>query len=205
MDIVKIKQQQLDQLYEPYKKANNNCLLYCSGHTNIVFGEGNPNADIMFIGEAPGKDEDLQGRPFIGRSGKLLNKALEQAHIKREDVFVTNIVKCRPPNNKTPIIEQINECTFNLLRNQIKIIQPTIICTLGSIAAQVILKNKELKITKARGSLVSKGNFFIIPIYHPAYVLRNKSAEFQWFEDLKMINYALTKIQKESFSNINSK
>lgn len=187
------KQKQLEDLYQPYKKSSSQCLLYCSGHNNIVFGEGNPNADIMFIGEAPGKDEDLQGRPFVGRSGKLLTKALTEVGINRNDVFITNIVKCRPPHNKTPVINHISECTLNLLRQQIKIIQPKIICTLGSIPAQVLLQDSTLKITKIRGTLVSKGKLFIIPIYHPAYILRNKSLESLWINDLKATKATLDK------------
>jgi DNA polymerase len=181
------KQEQLNALYQPFNKQSSECILYCSGHTHIVFGEGNPNADIMFIGEAPGKDEDIQGRPFVGRSGKLLTQVLHNAGIKREDVFITNIVKCRPPFNKTPIIKDIPKSTLNLLRKQIQIIQPKILVTLGSIAAKVILNEQHLKITHARGKIFTKGNFKIISIYHPAYILRNQNLKKIWEQDIHTI------------------
>ena len=171
MEIKKLKQFQLDQLYKPYEKCMQ-CPLGSLGRTRVVFGEGNPDANLMLIGEAPGKNEDLQGKPFIGRSGKLLNSALERAGISREQTFITNIVKCRPPNNRTPRPQEIRTCKSLLLLGQIKIIQPSIICTLGSAATQGLLGQK-VKITQARGIKHLFQGITIIPTYHPAYTLRN--------------------------------
>ena len=169
------KQQLLDQLYAPYKKCLQ-CPLGSLGRTNVVFGDGNPDANIMFIGEGPGQDEDTQGKPFVGRSGKLLNTIFDLLHIKRQDVFITNIVKCRPPNNRKPLPNESNTCKNLLLLKQIKIIQPKVICTLGSSALQGLLDNyDEIKITKIHGKPIEHAfkGITIIPAYHPAYVLRN--------------------------------
>ena len=148
------------------------CPLGNLGRTQVVFGQGNPDADLMFVGEGPGKDEDIQGKPFVGRSGQLLNRVFELLHIQRSEVFITNIVKCRPPNNRKPLPIESKTCKSILLLNQIKIIQPQVICTLGSAAIQSLLE-KEVKITKIRGSEYSLGSIPIIPTYHPAYILRN--------------------------------
>ncbi|HJM68595.1 MAG TPA: uracil-DNA glycosylase [Candidatus Babeliales bacterium] len=160
--------------------------LVIPGCTNIVFGEGPANADIMIIGEAPGKDEDEQGRPFVGRSGKLLTKALESVGLKREDVYITNIVKTRPPNNRTPSKQEI-ENGRNLLLEQIKIIQPKVICTLGACALRGLNSDtipKPLRITKLRGSTFSYNVAKLLPTLHPAYILRNPSAADLFREDL---------------------
>src|SRR5579872_2582777 len=133
MDPKSYKQQLLDQLYAPYRNCTM-CPLGTLGRTNVVFGEGNPDADLLFIGEGPGAAEDAQGRPFVGRSGKLLTKTLEGLGIKREDVFITNIVKCRPPENRAPTPVEAGICTNLFLYNQIKIIRPKVICVLGATA-----------------------------------------------------------------------
>lgn len=172
MDTKTYKQQLLNDLYAPYTKCLK-CPLGFLGRTNVVFGEGNPNADIMFIGEGPGREEDEQGRPFVGKSGQLLNKTFELAGINRADVFITNIVKCRPPNNRKPLPEESNACKKLLLKNQLKIILPKIICTLGAVAIQGLLEDYTLKITKIRGKMINWDNFTILPTYHPAYILRN--------------------------------
>jgi uracil-DNA glycosylase family 4 len=181
------KQQLLDQLYAPYKKCLQ-CPLGSLGRTNVVFGQGNPDAALMFIGEGPGQDEDRQGKPFVGRSGKLLNTIFDLLHVKREDVFITNIVKCRPPNNRKPLPNESNTCKNLLLLKQIKIIQPKIICTLGSSALQGLLDNyDEIKITKIHGKPIEhafKGTT-IIPAYHPAYVLRNPKEFEALFSDIE--------------------
>lgn len=171
METKEYKQKLLDQLYEPYKKCLK-CPLGSLGRTNVVFGEGNPNAAIIFIGEGPGKDEDSQGRPFVGKSGQLLNQLFALAGIDRSSVFITNIVKCRPPNNRTPLPNEMETCKNLLLLKQIKIIRPKIICTLGSAALQGLL-NQSFKITQVRGSILSFENIIVIPTYHPAYILRN--------------------------------
>lgn len=166
------KQQQLNTLYEPYKKCIE-CPLGNLGRTNVVFGSGNPDAKLMLIGEAPGKEEDLLNSPFVGKSGQLLNKALSAAGINREDIFITNVVKCRPPKNRNPTPAESTTCTNLLLFNQIKIIDPLVICTLGSIAAQTLLKIKNVKITKIHGCTYDIEARTIMPTFHPAYMLRN--------------------------------
>lgn len=170
------KQKELEILHQKYKNCQN-CPLAQLGRKNIVFGEGNPNAKLIIIGEGPGEKEDTLCKPFIGRSGQLLTKILEQAGLKREDVFITNVVKCRPPKNRCPKPEEIEICTKLLLFNQIKIIEPKIICVLGMTPIKALLGNKinnlPIKMTKIRGQIFKKDNFTIIPTYHPAYILRN--------------------------------
>jgi len=152
----------------------------------VVFGEGNPNSKIMFIGEAPGREEDLQGKPFVGRSGELLTKMIENVlNVKREQVYISNIVKCRPPQNRDPEIEEVESCKPYLLK-QIEIIKPKVIVTLGRIAFKYLLNN-ETPITKARGNLYSFKGIKVIPTYHPSYLLRNPSKKKEAFVDLKFI------------------
>jgi DNA polymerase len=171
MNIKLYKQQLLDALYAPYKKCME-CPLGTQGRMQVVFGEGNPDARLMIIGEAPGRDEDEQGRPFVGRSGRLLSKIITSANLERSEIFITNIVKCRPPNNRKPAPLESKTCKALLLLNQIKIIQPRVICTLGASALEGLLET-EVKITKMRGKPIAFGEITIIPAYHPAYVLRN--------------------------------
>jgi len=185
MDPKLFKQGLLDELYEPYRQCYA-CPLGLLGRKHIVFGEGNPDADIMFIGEAPGRDEDNQGRPFVGRSGMLLNKALVNAGIKREDVFIANIVKCRPPNNRPPAPLEATTCKGILLHKQIKIIRPSIICTLGSCALNNLF-DKVFPITKTRGTLLPYQDTIVIPTFHPAYILRNPAEQPTFFNDILLI------------------
>jgi uracil-DNA glycosylase family 4 len=153
---------------------------------NVVFGEGNPTTKIMFIGEAPGREEDIQGKPFVGRSGEILTKMIENVlNIKREEVYITNIVKCRPPQNRDPKIEEIESCKPYLLK-QIEIINPKIIVTLGRIAFKYLLNN-ETPITKARGNLYDFMGIKVIPTFHPSYLLRNPSKKKEALIDLKFI------------------
>jgi len=170
MNATTYKQRLLNTLYKPYKECKG-CHFNMSAATQIVFGEGNPESKILFIGEAPGREEDIQGRPFVGRSGKLLNRILEAAGTPREKVFITNIVKCRPPNNRRPLPAEI-ETSRPLLMGQIKIIRPKVICTLGSAALEGLL-DKQVQITKVRGKPITWHNITILPTYHPAYILRN--------------------------------
>lgn len=185
MDQKQFKQQLLDALYEPYKKCLL-CPLGFLGRTTVVFGEGNPDADILFIGEAPGKDEDIQGRPFVGRSGQLLNRALGLVGIQRSDVYITNIVKCRPPQNRAPLPDEAGTCMNLFLSNQIKIIRPRVICTLGSIALSNLL-GKPVSITKIRGIPIHQDSLIILPTYHPAYILRNQQQGAAWMKDFTLI------------------
>lgn len=151
--------------------------------TQAVLGEGNPNSSIMFIGEAPGEEEDKQGRPFVGRAGQLLTKAIESTGYKRNDVYIANINKCRPPNNRTPTIEEQEAC-FPYLKRQIEIINPSVLCLLGATAYRGIFK-KETKITKERGNVLEYDGKKVYITYHPAYVLRNPKEEPTFFEDIK--------------------
>ena len=145
------------------------CPLATQGRNTVVFGEGNPDARLMFIGEGPGRDEDLQGRPFVGRAGKLLNKIIEAMGLKREDVYISNVVKCRPPGNRTPLPEESNTCRSLLLFKQIDIIKPEVICTLGATAAQGLF-NRDLKISRIRGTFQDLNGIAVMPTFHPAFL-----------------------------------
>jgi len=185
-NIKKIKEELLEILYLPYKKCMS-CPLATQGRTHVVFGEGNADARIMLIGEAPGAQEDELARPFVGASGKLLTHLLQKAGISRPEIFITNIVKCRPPNNRRPTPQESGICKNILLKKQIEIIQPTVIGTLGSCALEELLEGT-YKITQVRGKkLVYKDTITVIPTYHPAYILRNRTAEPDLFHDLKTI------------------
>ena len=142
---------------------------------NLVFGEGNPDAKLMLIGEAPGEDEDLSGRPFVGRAGQLLDRILESVSIRRDDIYITNIVKYRPPGNRNPKPEEI-AASEPLLLEQIKLIRPQIIGTLGNIATQYFLQTKD-GITRTRGNWYEWHGIKLMPLYHPAYLLRNPSRQ----------------------------
>lgn len=157
---------------------------------NLVFGEGSPNAQLMLIGEAPGEDEDLQGRPFVGRAGQLLDRILESVGIHREDIYITNIVKHRPPGNRNPRPEEI-AASEPVLLEQIKLIRPQIIGPLGNIATQHFLDTKD-GITRTRGQSSDWHGIKVVPLFHPAYLLRNPSRQRgspKWlmWEDMKAI------------------
>jgi len=154
--------------------------------TNVVFGEGNTNADIMFVGEAPGSNEDASGKPFVGRSGELLTKMIENVLLmKRDDVYITNIVKCRPIDNAEPTPTQAHTCQPYLLK-QIELIKPKLIIALGATAYHY-LSGDETNISKVRGTVHQQNGYTLIPTYHPSYLLRNPSAKKEVFEDLKLI------------------
>ncbi len=138
----------------------------------------------MFIGEGPGRDEDLQGKPFVGRSGKLLSAVLEKNDIPEDDIYISNIVKCRPPNNRNPLPIESKTCKNLLLFKQIKIIQPKVICTLGSVAIKELLE-RPVSITKERGQPIKINQTIILPTYHPAYILRNNNNLEIFFLDIK--------------------
>lgn len=191
MDKKEFKQKLLNELYAPYRHCPN-CLVDTLACTQLVTGEGNADAEVMFIGEAPGKDEDEQGRPFVGRSGKLLTELLKNAHLDRKDVFITNLVKCRPPENRTPTPSEV-KAYKPLLLDEIKIVRPKIICTLGSSALQGLLE-RPISITQVRGKPLDYHGILLIPTYHPAYVLRNRPAEKDFQHDLLTITHHLKKI-----------
>jgi len=164
------------------------CPLHQS-RTNTVFGVGNLNADILFIGEAPGEQEDLSGTPFVGRAGQLLDKYLYAVDIPRESVYITNILKCRPPKNRDPLPPEEDSC-IQFLRRQLLLIQPKIIVCLGRIAAQRLI-SPEFKITKEHGIWIEKGNYLITAVYHPALLLRDPRRKAEMLEDMKRIKERL--------------
>lgn len=141
----------------------------CDGRTQTVFGVGNPHARVMFIGEAPGKNEDLQGEPFVGAAGHYLNELLGCAGLRREDVFIANVLKCRPPGNRDPRPEEIQTCT-PYLREQTRTIDPEVLVTLGKFSTQFILKT-QVGITRLHGRVQRAGKFLVFPVFHPAAAL----------------------------------
>lgn len=153
--------------------------------TNLVFGEGNSNAKLVFVGEAPGGDEDIQGRPFVGRAGQLLTRIIDAMGLKRSDVYICNILKCRPPGNRNPRPEEINECEPFLIK-QLEVIKPRVICALGTFAAHTLLQ-KDVPITLLRGKFHAYHGIQLMPTYHPAYLLRNPGAKKQVWEDVQKI------------------
>ena len=155
------------------------------GRKNIVFGEGNPHAELVFVGEAPGADEDDQGRPFVGRAGKLLTKIIEAMKLGRQDVYICNILKCRPPGNRNPAPGEIAACEPFLVK-QLEAIRPKVICALGTFAAQTLLKS-DVDISLRRGRFHRYHNIPLMPTYHPAYLLRNPSQKRQVWEDVQKI------------------
>ena len=164
------------------------CKLHRTRHT-LVFGEGNEKAKLMLIGEGPGYDEDVQGRPFVGKAGQLLTKILQSIHFQREEVYITNIIKCRPPQNRNPEPGEI-ECCHPFLLKQISAIQPQIICALGTFAAQTLLKT-DTKISALRGRFYDLAGMKVLPTYHPAYLLRNPERKREVWEDMKKISERL--------------
>ena len=157
----------------------------CQNRTKIVFGIGNKNADIMFIGEGPGADEDKQGIPFVGKAGKLMDKAFEGLGIERGNVYIANIVKCRPPSNRVPEDDEASAC-LNYLRNQVILVKPKIIVLLGSTALKNIL-GKEYSITSARGSWLERKGILYMPTWHPAALLRDENKKIDFIKDLKQV------------------
>ena len=158
----------------------------------VVFGSGNINADLVFVGEAPGYDEDIQGLPFVGKAGQLLTKIIESIELKRESVYICNVLKCRPPGNRNPLPDEISNCGSYLLR-QISLIRPKIICALGTFAAQTLLKT-DRPISSLRGKFHDYGDCKLICTFHPAYLLRNPEEKRKVWEDMKMIRMELQKL-----------
>jgi DNA polymerase len=166
------------------------CKLSGLGRTQVVFGTGSPTADLMFVGEAPGADEDEQGMPFVGKSGQLLTKIIEAIDLKREDVYIANVIKCRPPQNRNPEPDEIATCEPFLFQ-QIDLIQPKVIVTLGKFAAQCLLRSEE-PISRLRGRLFDYRGAKLIPTFHPAYLLRNPSSKREVWEDMKVVKKLLS-------------
>ncbi len=178
-------QEQLDALKKKYHDCQA-CPLATQGRSQVVFGEGNPHAQLMFVGEGPGRDEDQQGRPFVGRAGQLLDKIIQAMGMQREDVYISNVVKCRPPGNRVPLPMESDTCTSILLFREIEIIKPKIICALGATALQALL-GSDARITKLRGIFNDFHGIPVMPTYHPAYLLRNPEAKKVVWEDMKKI------------------
>jgi uracil-DNA glycosylase len=167
------------------------CKLHTLGRTQIVFGIGRPDADLMFVGEAPGADEDIQGVPFIGRAGQLLTKIIEAIDLKREDVYIANVIKCRPPQNRNPDPDEVETCEPFLFR-QIDAIKPKVIVALGKFAAQTLLRSMD-PISRLRGRVFDYRGAKLIPTFHPAYLLRNPSSKREVWEDMKLVKTLLSK------------
>ncbi|MBI5192156.1 MAG: uracil-DNA glycosylase [Nitrospirae bacterium] len=165
------------------------------GRTNIVFGTGNPNTRLMFVGEGPGEDEDKQGKPFVGKAGELLTKMITAMGLTRDDVYIANVVKCRPPCNRNPEGDEITACS-PFLKAQIDIIKPEIICTLGTFASHTLLETST-KISDLRGKIHLKDGYSIVPTFHPSYLLRNPGEKVRSWQDLQIIMKELGIKEKE--------
>ena len=165
------------------------CKLY-PGATNLVFGEGAADARLMFIGEAPGAEEDLQGRPFVGAAGQLLNSLLSKLGLHREEVYITNVVKSRPPDNREPEPEEIAAC-FPFLEKQIKVIRPRVIVTMGRVATQALLGSKA-PLTRLRGQWQKYGSIRVMPTFHPSYLLRFPRERHKTWADMQQVMEYLT-------------
>lgn len=169
-------------------EACKKCPLW-EGRTQVVFGVGNPDARVLIIGEAPGKNEDLQGEPFVGAAGKYLNELLAHAGLEREDIYIANVLKCRPPGNRDPQAEEIQTCT-PYLREQTRAIDPDFIVTLGNFATKFILKT-EVGITRLHGTLQQAGKFKVFPIFHPAAAIYDRSKREHLEADFKTLGKLL--------------
>ena len=165
------------------------CKLHAQGRKQIVFGVGNPEADLMFVGEAPGGDEDIQGIPFVGRAGQLLTKIIEAIGLKREDVYIANVIKCRPPGNRNPEQDEVETCEPFLFQ-QIDIIKPKVIVALGTFAARALLRTLD-PISRLRGRAYDYRGAKLIPTFHPAYLLRNPASKREVWEDMKVVRRLL--------------
>ncbi len=161
------------------------CKLSKLGRTQVVFGVGNPQAAVMFVGEGPGFHEDRQGEPFVGAAGKLLNELLESAGLSRQEIYIANVIKCRPPNNRDPEPDEVDTCKPFLMQ-QIQLIQPTLVCSLGNWATQTLLE-KKVGITKVRGQAIPLKDFVLFPLLHPAAALHQGSLLQPLKEDFKKL------------------
>ena len=166
------------------------CKLHAQGRKQVVFGVGNPDADLMFVGEAPGADEDIQGIPFVGRAGQLLTKMIEAINLRRDDVYIANVIKCRPPGNRNPEPDEIAQCEPFLFQ-QIEAIRPKVIVALGSFAAKTLLRSEE-SISRLRGRVYDFHGAQLIPTFHPSFLLRSPDRKRDAWEDLKKARALLT-------------
>jgi len=170
------------------------CKLHTQGRQQIVFGVGNPNADLMFVGEAPGADEDVQGIPFVGRAGQLLTKIIEAIELTRDDVYIANVIKCRPPQNRNPEPDEVETCEPFLFQ-QIDVIKPKVIVALGKFAAQGLLRTLD-PISRLRGRVFDYRGAKLVPTFHPAYLLRNPSSKREVWDDMKLVRTLLKSEEK---------
>ena len=175
------------------------CKLH-TGRTNLVFGSGNANADLMFVGEGPGEEEDRQGQPFVGKAGQLLTRIIEAMGLKREKVYIANIVKCRPPRNRNPEPDEIASCS-PFIQRQIEIIRPKILCALGGFASQTVLETSR-KISQLRGRFhdlpfLTEAGIKVMPTFHPAYLLRNPQEKKRVWDDMKLIMEQLSLVSPQ--------
>jgi uracil-DNA glycosylase len=178
----------LDELAHALRNCQR-CKLAKLGRTQVVFGVGNPNASVMFVGEAPGFYEDKQGEPFVGAAGKLLNELLESAGLSRSEIYIANVIKCRPPNNRDPEPDEVETCKPFLLQ-QIEIIKPALVCSLGNWATQTLLDRK-VGITKVRGQVIRLEKFVLFPLLHPAAALHQGNLREPLIEDFKKLKHYL--------------
>jgi DNA polymerase len=158
----------------------------CEGRRHTVPGEGNPRPVLLFIGEGPGADEDAQGRPFVGAAGQLLDKMIVAMGLKREEVFIANIIKCRPPGNRTPETDEVTAC-LSFLKRQIAVLQPSVICALGNTPLRALTGNEKAGITRLRGQRLTYNGITMIPTFHPSFLLRNPDAKKPCWEDLQTV------------------
>lgn len=168
------------------------------GANGVVMGEGNIDNNIMLIGEGPGANEDRLGRPFVGRAGKLMDKILNSVNLKREDLYITNVIKCRPPGNRVPHQNEFEACV-SILRAEIELVQPKLIVTLGSTATKYLIDPEE-SITNVRGKWFQRGDIYFLPTFHPAYLLRNENMKKYSWHDFKLIKKAADRIKELSNS-----
>ena len=173
--------------WEELEESIKNCkkCKLCTNRMNIVFGVGNKDADVMLIGEGPGADEDRRGEPFVGKAGQLMNKAFQALEINRDKVYIANIVKCRPPQNRVPDADEAKEC-LDYLRNQVLLVKPKIIVLLGSTALKNIV-GEEYGITASRGKWIEKKGIMYMPTWHPAALLRDETKKIEFWKDLKQV------------------
>ena len=191
-------EQTLEPSWELIEKMIQNCRRceLCRMRHSIVLGEGNRNADIMLVGEGPGADEDAQGRPFVGKAGQLLDKMFSAIDMRREDLYITNVVKCRPPGNRTPLEEEAQTC-LPLLRMQYYLIRPKIVVCLGATAARYVYDH-DARITRVRGTWLEKGGAWFMPTYHPAALLRDETKKADVWSDLQAIAKKYAELKGET-------
>jgi uracil-DNA glycosylase len=176
------------------------CKLHTLGRRQVVFGVGSPTADLLFVGEAPGADEDIQGEPFVGKAGQLLTKIIEAIGLRRDEVYIANVIKCRPPGNRNPEPDEVSECEPFLFR-QIDAIKPKVIVALGKFAAQCLLKS-ETPITRLRGREFFYRDAVLLPTFHPAYLLRNPASKREVWEDMKRVRALLDGAPSRATSSV---